>query len=157
MRKPHNTIQLKDNEFHEITASTARLSDPLEEETELLRTTVKSHNAPLPLPPPTGTGLYSRPLTQREAEMLLKIARIEHHGVDTTYVNTCGITDRNTARVLYPRTQCIVTRLPAKMTYINKRGNIVRTDTAIMNVHLFFVWEKKGGWKPIKAMLEEIL
>lgn len=116
------------------------------------RIAVTSQSAPLPLPP---TGIYSRPLTFKEAEMLLKSAGIDFSNISSTYVADSGIIDHNTARVLYPRAQCVVAELPADLVVERKGGErIVAERAALATVHLLFVWGKRG-WKLVKAMVEK--
>lgn len=112
------------------------------------RLAVNNRPAPLPLPP---TGIYSRPLTFREAEMLLKSAEIVFSIIKNTYIADYGyFLDRDTARPICHRAQCVVAELPAEM--VCSDGRAVKTTA---NVHLLFVWEKERGWKLVKAMVEK--
>lgn len=121
-----------------------------EDNDKWLRQHIAINNRPAPLPLPS-ENIYSRPLTKREAEMLLKSAEIVFSIIKNTYIADYGyFLDRDTARPICHRTQCVVAELPAEM--VCSDGRAVKTTA---NVHLLFVWEKERGWKLVKAMVEK--
>lgn len=110
------------------------------------RVIIPHHSTPFPLPP---SAVYSRPLKIKEAELLLKAAKIEFNKITSTYIAP-GIIDRDTARILYPKAQCVVAELPAEI--VGTDGKVEKTTA---NAHMLFVWGKRG-WKIAKVMLENI-